>query len=43
LKVKLIDRANQHALAFSSGARKVNADADFVMEMEKLGVECRLN
>jgi DNA polymerase-3 subunit alpha len=43
LKVKLIDRTNQQALAFLSGARKVNADADFVMEMEKLGVECRLN
>jgi DNA polymerase-3 subunit alpha len=40
LKMRLVDRTNKNALAFSSPDRKVNADSDFAMEMEKLGVEC---
>lgn len=43
LKVRLLDNVNRNALAFSSQARKVNADSVFVGEMEKLGLECKLN
>ncbi|MEI6408935.1 MAG: OB-fold nucleic acid binding domain-containing protein [Bacteroidota bacterium] len=43
LKMRLLDNTNRNSLGFSSLARKVNADSDFVMEMEKLGVECKLN
>jgi len=43
LKVRLLDNINRNALAFSSQARKVNADSVFVGEMEKLGLECKLN
>jgi DNA polymerase-3 subunit alpha len=43
LKVKLVDRTNLQSVGFSSLARKVNADSDFLMEMEKLGIECRVN
>ena len=40
LKVRLVDYTNKQSLNFASGARKVNADSDFAMEMEKLGLEC---
>jgi DNA polymerase-3 subunit alpha len=43
LKVRLLDNVNRNALAFSSQAHKVNADSVFVGEMEKLGLECKLN
>jgi len=40
LKMRLVDRTNKNALSFAAPDRKVNADSDFAMEMEKLGVEC---
>lgn len=40
LRMRLVDRTNKNALSFSAPDRKVNADSDFAMEMEKLGVEC---
>ncbi|MEZ4920210.1 MAG: DNA polymerase III subunit alpha [Saprospiraceae bacterium] len=43
LKVKLMDYTNKHALDFASGTRKVNAGSDFAMEMEKLGLECKVS
>lgn len=42
LKMRLLDRTNKNALPFASVSRKVNADSDFAMEMEKLGVECKV-
>ena len=42
LKVNLVDYTNKNALSFSSGNKKVNADSDFAMEMEKLGLECKV-
>ena len=42
LKMRLLDRTNKNALAFAANGHKVNADSDFAMEMEKLGVECKL-
>lgn len=42
LKVRVVDYTNKQALNFSSGARKVNADSDFAMEVEKLGLECKV-
>ncbi|MCC6459161.1 MAG: DNA polymerase III subunit alpha [Saprospiraceae bacterium] len=42
LKMRLVDRANKNVLPFASTSRKVNADSDFAMEMEKLGVECKV-
>lgn len=32
----------ENALPFASQSRKVNADSDFAMEMEQLGVECKV-
>jgi len=43
LKMRLLDRTNLHAVALSSLGRKVHADSDFVVKMEKLGLECKLN
>jgi hypothetical protein len=40
--MRLLDRTNKNALAFASAGRKVNADSDFAMEMEKLGLECKV-
>ena len=40
LKMRLVDRTNKNALSFAAPDRKVNADSDLAMEMEKLGVEC---
>ncbi|MBK8192202.1 MAG: hypothetical protein IPK76_02900 [Lewinellaceae bacterium] len=40
LKFRLLDYTNQNALSFAAIKRKVNADSDFAMEMEKLGLEC---
>ncbi len=42
LKMRLLDHTNKNALPFASANRKVNADSDFAMEMEKLGVECKV-
>lgn len=43
LKIRLLDNVNRHAVAFSSLARKVHADSDFITALEKLGVDCKLN
>ncbi len=42
LKMKLVDQASRQTLSFSSLERKVNADSDFAMAMELLGVECKV-
>jgi DNA polymerase-3 subunit alpha len=42
LKMRLLDHTNKNALAFSATKRKVNADSDFAMKLEKLGVACKL-
>lgn len=43
LKMELIDYANKEKLAFTSLARKVNVDNDFIAAMTGLGVECGVN
>lgn len=43
LKMRLLDKTNLQSLAFSSTGRKVNADSEFLGEMEKLGLECKVN
>ncbi len=40
--MRLLDHTNKNAPPFASANRKVNADSDFAMEMEKLGVECKV-
>ncbi len=43
LKMELIDYTNKEKLAFTSLARKVNVDNDFIAAMTGLGVECGVN
>lgn len=43
LKMELIDYTNKEKLAFTSQARKVNVDNDFIAAMTVLGVECGVN
>ena len=43
LKMELIDYTNKEKLAFTSLARKVNVDNDFIAAMAGLGVECGVN
>ncbi len=43
LRVELIDFQNREKLTFTSLARKVNVDNDFLLAMEKLGVEYGVN
>jgi DNA polymerase-3 subunit alpha len=42
LKVRVADYTNKQTLVFASGARKVNADSEFALEIEKLGLECKV-
>jgi DNA polymerase-3 subunit alpha len=42
LKVLVADYANRQTLHFASGARKVNADSAFAIEIEKLGLGCKV-
>lgn len=41
--MELIDYTNKEKLAFTSQARKVNVDNDFIAAMTVLGVECGVN
>ena len=43
LRMELIDYANKEKMAFTSQARKVNVDNDFIAAMTVLGVECGVN
>lgn len=43
LRLELIDFQNREKLTFTSLARKVNVDNDFLLAMEKLGVEYGVN
>ncbi|MCB0543297.1 MAG: DNA polymerase III subunit alpha [Lewinellaceae bacterium] len=43
LRMELIDYTNKEKLAFSSAARKVNVDNDFIAAMTGLGVDCGVN
>ncbi len=43
LKMELIDVQNKEKLAFTSLARKVNVDNDFIAAVEKLGLEFGVN
>ncbi|MBK6905483.1 MAG: DNA polymerase III subunit alpha [Saprospirales bacterium] len=43
LKVVIVDRSSQLTLALSSKARKVHADNEFIVEVEKMGLACKLN
>ena len=43
LKIELIDFTNKEKLAFTSLARKVNVDNDFIAAVAGLGVECGVN
>ncbi len=42
LKVRVADYTNKQTLIFASGARKVNADSEFAIAIEKLGLECKV-
>ena len=43
LRMELIDYTNKEKMAFTSQARKVNVDNDFIAAMTGLGVECGVN
>ena len=43
LRVVVYDRGAQLSLALASKARKVHADNEFIQEIEKLGLACKLN
>jgi DNA polymerase-3 subunit alpha len=43
LKVVVVDHTNKQTLALASKKRKVHADNDFIGEIEKLGLACKLN
>jgi DNA polymerase III alpha subunit/intein/homing endonuclease len=43
LKIAVIDKVNQITLPLTSKDRKVHADNDFLMDLGKMGLECKLS
>ena len=43
LKVELVDYEKKEKISFSSQARKVNVDNDFLLAVEKMGLESWVN